>query len=121
MPKTKENAMRRLFGLLVVALLALAVELPAAGQDSTSPSLGDLARQVQKDRDSNRPNAPTRTLTNDDLSVQAGPSAANTVVSLPDKAWGVQANLSGFRVTSNGLKEDGRAYLLAENDKTGVT
>ena len=40
---------------------------------------------------------------------------------MPDKAWGIQMNLPGFRISYNGLKEDGRAYLLAENDRTGVT
>lgn len=47
--------------------------------------------------------------------------AGLTVVSLPDKSWGVQMNLPGFIVKSNGLQQDGRGYLLAENDKTGVT
>lgn len=51
------------------------------------------------------------------------PSAdtGRTVVSLPDKQWGVQIDLSGFAVKSNGVQQDGRSYLLAENDKTHVT
>lgn len=43
------------------------------------------------------------------------------VVSLPDKSWGIQLNLPGFVVQSNGVQQDGRSYLLAENKKSGVT
>jgi tetratricopeptide (TPR) repeat protein len=51
----------------------------------------------------------------------AGSDAGRAVVSIPGKSWGVQMSLPGFKVKSNGLQQDGRAYLLAENDKTGVT
>jgi hypothetical protein len=42
------------------------------------------------------------------------------VVSLPDKTWGVELDLSGFTITSNGMKPDGRRYLLANHSGTGV-
>jgi len=47
--------------------------------------------------------------------------AGSTVVSLPDESWSLQVNLSGFKMEANGVKSDGRGYLLAENEKTGVT
>lgn len=90
-------------------------------QDGPTPSLGDLARQVQRDRDKAKANNLAKTLTNDDLSAGVSTNPSAGIVSMPDKPWGVEMNLSGFRISSNGLKEDGRAYLLAENDKTGVT
>jgi tetratricopeptide (TPR) repeat protein len=42
------------------------------------------------------------------------------VVSLPDKTWGVEIDLSGFTLTSNGTKPDGQRYLLANNNATNV-
>ncbi len=42
------------------------------------------------------------------------------VVSLPDKTWGVEIDLSGFTITSNGMKSDGRRYLSANNNATEV-
>ena len=54
---------------LAVCALALAVCAPGRGQDS--PSLGDLARQAQKDKDkSSKP--PAKVLTNEDLSSSSG-------------------------------------------------
>ena len=45
---------------------------------------------------------------------------ASSVVSLPDKTWGVQIDLSGFTVTFRGVKPDSRGYLVAKNDTSGV-
>jgi hypothetical protein len=54
--------------------------------------------------------------------VQISPAdAGRGIVAFSDKSWGIQMDLSGFTVTSNGMKQDGRRYLLASNDKTGVT
>jgi hypothetical protein len=54
-------------------------------------------------------------------SAQAGASPAGNVVTLPGKSWGIQIDLSGFTVNSNGVQQDGRGYLLADNKQTGVT
>jgi hypothetical protein len=62
-----EDSMPRTPSLIAVCALALAVCAPGHGQDS--PSLGDLARQVQKDK-SSKPVA--KVLTNDDLSSGSG-------------------------------------------------
>jgi hypothetical protein len=59
--------MPRTPSLIAVCALALAVCAPGHGQDS--PSLGDLARQAQKDK-ANKPAA--KVLTNDDLSSGSG-------------------------------------------------
>jgi hypothetical protein len=60
-----EVTMPRTLSLIAVCALALAVCAPGRSQDS--PSLGDLARQAQKDKDkSSRPAA--KVLTNDDVS-----------------------------------------------------
>jgi hypothetical protein len=57
---------RRSLSLILLSLLALVVSLPAHAQDS--PSLGDLARQAQKDREKNKGDRPSaKVLTNDDV------------------------------------------------------
>jgi hypothetical protein len=59
--------MPRTFGVIAGCVLALVLSLPAQGQDS--PSLGDLARQAQKEKDKDKANKPAaKVLTNDDLS-----------------------------------------------------
>jgi hypothetical protein len=52
---------------------------------------------------------------------QVPANAGRGIVAFPDKTWGIQMELSGFTVTSNEAKEDGRRYFLAENRQTGVT
>jgi tetratricopeptide (TPR) repeat protein len=42
-------------------------------------------------------------------------------VSLPGKSWGLQVDVRGFKVKVDETKPDGKKYLLAENDRTGVT
>lgn len=114
--------MRLPLRFLAAVSLIFVLRLPGAGQDSPSPSLGDLARQVQQDREKNKAgNSATKTVTNDDLSLQEGSSnTAGDVVSMPDKTWGVQMDSPGLTVTSNGAKPDGRRYLLEKNNSTGV-
>jgi hypothetical protein len=62
-----EDTMPRTLSLVALSALALAVCAPGHGQDS--PSLGDLARQAQKDK-ANKPAA--KVLSNDDLSSGSG-------------------------------------------------
>ncbi|MGH9708795.1 MAG: hypothetical protein ACRD5R_18775 [Candidatus Acidiferrales bacterium] len=42
-------------------------------------------------------------------------------VGLPSEPWTLVFDTAGFKVNSNGLQPDGRAYLLAENQSTGLT
>jgi hypothetical protein len=64
-----EDTVPRTLSVFAVCALALAVCAPGRGQDS--PSLGDLARQAQKDKDkSSKP--PAKVLTNEDLSSSSG-------------------------------------------------
>ena len=42
-------------------------------------------------------------------------------VSFPGKTWAIQIPASGFKVEPEEIKPDGRKYLLATNDKNGVT
>jgi len=64
-----EDAMPRSLSLIGVCALALVFSLPAHGQDS--PSLGDLARQAQKDKEkANKPSA--KVITNDDVPSGSG-------------------------------------------------
>jgi tetratricopeptide (TPR) repeat protein len=42
-------------------------------------------------------------------------------VSFPGKTWAIQIPASGFKVEADEVKADGRKYLLASNDKNGVT
>ena len=65
--------MARSLALIAACALALAICAPSRAQDSpsSSPSLGDLARQAQKDKDkANKPAA--KVLTNDDLPSSSG-------------------------------------------------
>ncbi len=69
--------MPRKFSLIALCALALAVWGTARAQDSTSssPSLGDLARQAQKDKDRDKANRPVaKILTNEDLPPASGGS-----------------------------------------------
>jgi hypothetical protein len=69
--------MARNIGLIVVCALALVTFKSVRAQDSplpsSSPSLGDLARQAQKDKDKDRANKTSaRVFTNEDVSPSAG-------------------------------------------------
>ncbi len=69
--------MLRKFSLIAVCALALAVCGTARAQDSTSssPSLGDLARQAQKDKNRDKADRPVaKVLTNEDLPSASGGS-----------------------------------------------
>ncbi|HEV2520872.1 MAG TPA: hypothetical protein VGT24_00710 [Candidatus Acidoferrales bacterium] len=68
--------MQRDLTLLAACALVLAVCAPGHAQDAAapSPSLGDIARQAQKDK-ANKPAA--KVLTNDDLSSSTGPGTAS--------------------------------------------
>jgi len=59
--------MSRILSLIAACMLALVVCAPGRGQDS--PSLGDIARQAQKDK-ANKP--PAKVITNDDVSSGSG-------------------------------------------------
>jgi hypothetical protein len=67
--------MRRNLSLVAVFSLSLIFSLPTRAQDS--PSLGDLARQAQKDKDRDKASKPTaKVFTNDDLPSGAGIAGA---------------------------------------------
>jgi len=71
--------MSRRLTLIVACLLALAFCASTRAQDSSSssPSLGDLARQAQKDKDKDKANKATaKVLTNDDLPSGSGGASA---------------------------------------------
>ncbi len=64
--------MARSLDILAASILFLVFSIPACGQDS--PSLGDLARQAQKNRErSDKPAA--KVITNDDIPSRSIPSA----------------------------------------------
>lgn len=42
-------------------------------------------------------------------------------VSLPGKTWAIQIPAAGFKVETDEIQPDGRKYLLASNEKNGVT
>jgi tetratricopeptide (TPR) repeat protein len=52
--------------------------------------------------------------------VQQETVAPKVGVSLPDRPWTLVFEVPGFKVKTNGLQPDGRAYLLAENQTTQV-
>jgi hypothetical protein len=59
--------------LSVTAVCALALFLCAPGRAQDSPSLGDLARQAQKDKEKNKANKPAaKVITNDDVAPGSG-------------------------------------------------
>jgi hypothetical protein len=62
-----EDTMPRILSLIAACALALVFSSPGRGQDS--PSLGDLARQAQKDK-ANKPQA--KVITNDDMPSTSG-------------------------------------------------
>jgi hypothetical protein len=67
--------MSRSLALIAMCALALATCASARAQDSQapSPSLGDLARQAQKNKDKEKANKPAaKVLTNDDLPSNSG-------------------------------------------------
>ena len=57
--------MSRSITLIAVSAIALVCSAPSRGQDS--PSLGDLARQAQKDQKDKPSKAPAKVITNDDM------------------------------------------------------
>jgi hypothetical protein len=67
----QRNFMLRNLGFLLASVLVLLFCLPGHGQDS--PSLGDLARQLQKEK-GNTPG--TKTITNDDIPSASAPSSS---------------------------------------------
>src|ERR1700730_7846755 len=67
----QRNFMLRNLGFLPASVLVLFFCLPGHGQDS--PSLGDLARQLQKEK-GNTPG--TKTITNDDIPSASTPSSS---------------------------------------------
>ena len=67
----QRNFMLRNLGFLPASVLVLFFCLPGHGQDS--PSLGDLARQLQKEK-GNTPG--TKTITNDDIPSASAPSSS---------------------------------------------
>ena len=61
--------MARRLSLIAASALVFFLCAPTRAQDSTAPSLGDLARQAQKDKDKSKATKPAaKVLTNDDLS-----------------------------------------------------
>ena len=70
--------MPRCLNLIAVGMLALIFSAPGRGQDSqNAPSLGDLARQAQKDKDKDKASKPAaKVITNDDVPSSAGGAAA---------------------------------------------
>lgn len=67
--------MARILTLIAACVLALVICVSSQAQDapSASPSLGDLARQAQKDKDKDKASKPVaKVLTNDDLSSDSG-------------------------------------------------
>ncbi len=84
--------MRPSLSLFAAVSLALVFSFPAHGQDS--PSLGDLARQAQKDKDKEKANkASAKVFTNDDMPSSSGGAAAAIGGSLGQAATS-GANLS---------------------------
>src|ERR1700676_2698099 len=77
-----EDTMPRFLSLIAACALALVFSSPGRGQDS--PSLGDLARQAQKDK-ANKPQA--KVITNDDM---------------PSTSGGLAPGLGGGRVVQPG-------------------
>jgi tetratricopeptide (TPR) repeat protein len=55
------------------------------------------------------------------LQAQKSKDTGTLSVSLPGKSWALQVDVQGFRVKVDETKPDGRKYLIAENDVTGVT
>lgn len=49
------------------------------------------------------------------------PTSDRLSVSLPGKPWALQVDVQGFKVKVDETKPDGKKYLLAENEGTGVT
>lgn len=100
--------MPRTVGVISACALALIFCMPGKAQDST-PSLGDLARQAQKDK-ANKP-AP-KVITNDDM-----PGASGSISSVP----GTEMNTSGSKTPaadsgSSQTPEAGIAKLQAAVD-----
>ena len=66
--------MRSSLSFVAAFALALTFGSPASGQDS--PSLGDLARQAQKNRDKDKASKPAKVFTNDDVASGSGGMAS---------------------------------------------
>lgn len=77
--------------LIFIAACALALVVWAPGRGQDSPSLGDLARQAQKDKP-NKP--PAKVLTNDDIASSSG-STSSALGSGPVQAQDAQPGAAG--------------------------
>jgi tetratricopeptide (TPR) repeat protein len=55
------------------------------------------------------------------LQAQKGKAISTLRISLPGKPWALQVDVQGFRVELDETKPDGKKYLLAVNDRTGVS
>jgi len=89
--------MHRNMSLVAASALALMFSLPAHAQDA-SPSLGDLARQSQKDKEkANKPTA--KVFTNEDMPSKAGGAPAALGGSVGQAAQTLQGNASSANVT----------------------
>jgi tetratricopeptide (TPR) repeat protein len=122
--------MLRKVSLLAASMLVALSCLPGHSQDSPSPSLGDLARQAQAEKDKNRASA-AKVMTNDNMPSSSGhaslglgdsgSSNSSFNVSFPDRAWAIQIAAVGFKAEADEIKPDGRKYFLATNVLNGVT
>jgi hypothetical protein len=111
--------MRRRFSLAAALSLALLFSLPAPAQDSPSPSLGDIARQAQKDKDkANKPAA--KVFTNEDMPSGPGGGTAALGGGLGQAAQALQGNASNANLTpSQKLDQIGNFLNQVESlDKT---
>jgi hypothetical protein len=120
--RPKENTMPRRLSLIAACALALVTCASARAQDSpsSSPSLGDLARQAQKDKAS-KPAA--KVLTNDDVSSgsgggsalldgSAGQGAQMTAGSKPDAVTSPAEKLSKLEAILDQVESLDRATLV---------
>jgi hypothetical protein len=73
--RSEEDKMPRRLSVIAACALALVIfaSAHAQGSPSSAPSLGDLARQAQKDKDNDNASKPAaKVLTNDDLATSSG-------------------------------------------------
>jgi len=54
------------------------------------------------------------------VDAQDAPPAATSTVWLPDKAWALEMDGTGFNIRGNEIESDGRRYFLAENPQTHI-
>jgi hypothetical protein len=74
--QAQEDTMSRSITLIAVCAIAFVCSAPSYGQDS--PSLGDLARQAQKDQKDKTNKAPAKVFTNDDIPYKSSSAAPAT-------------------------------------------